>query len=338
MIITFRKNAPSKEVEELVKILESSGLKIADASSDEIGLFGLIGDTSVLDIDKIRAYSWISEVTRITVPYKKASRQFHPMDTIVDVNGIKIGGSEKIVIIGGPCSVESVEQIDEIAAGIKDAGARLLRGGAYKPRTSPYVFQGMETEGIKILTAAKKKYNLPIVSELMSIDKIDEFIENVDLIQIGARNMQNFDLLKKVGKTNKPILLKRGLSNTIEEWLMSAEYILANGNPNVILCERGIRTFETLTRNTLDLSVISIVKKLSHLPIVINPSHATGHWDLVETISLASIVAGCDGLMIEVHNHPEKALSDGQQSLKIEKFKSLVEKSKSLAHFMGREI
>ncbi|MDD3382022.1 MAG: 3-deoxy-7-phosphoheptulonate synthase [Bacilli bacterium] len=338
MIITFKKDAPVKEIQELVSILENSGIKIADASSENLGLFGLIGDTSVVDIDKIQAYSWVIEVTRITVPYKKASRQFHPMDTIVDVCGIKIGGSEKVVIIGGPCSVESVEQIDEIAQGVKAAGAVLLRGGAYKPRTSPYVFQGLETEGINILKKAKSKYGLPIVSEIMSVEKIDEFVENVDVIQIGARNMQNFDLLKKVGKTNKPILLKRGLSNTIQEWLMSAEYILANGNPNVILCERGIRTFETLTRNTLDLSVISIVKKLSHLPIVIDPSHATGHWELVETISLASIVAGCDGLIVEVHNNPEKALSDGQQSLKIEKFKTLVEKSRKLAQFIGRDI
>ena len=323
---------------ELVSILKADGLTIADASSDNLGLFGLIGDTSVVDIDKIQAYSWVLEVTRITVPYKKASRQFHPIDTVVDVSGVKIGGSEKVVIIGGPCSVENAEQIDEIAKGVKEAGAVLLRGGAYKPRTSPYVFQGLEKEGIDLLNNAKIKYGLPIVSEIMSVEKVDEFIENVDLIQIGARNMQNFDLLKKVGKTNKPILLKRGLSNTIQEWLMSAEYILNSGNSNVILCERGIRTFEPLTRNTLDLSVISIVKKLSHLPIIIDPSHATGNWELVETISLAAIVAGCDGLMIEVHNNPEKALSDGQQSLKIDKFRELVIKAKKLAQFIGRDI
>jgi len=338
MIITFKKNAPINELNELVSKLETLGIKIADASSDNLGLFGLIGDTSVVDIEKIQAYSWVLEVTRITVPYKKASRQFHPIDTIVDVSSIKIGESEKVVIIGGPCSVENAEQIDEIAKGVKEAGAVLLRGGAYKPRTSPYVFQGLEKEGIDLLKAAKVKYGLPIVSEIMSVEKVDEFVENVDLIQIGARNMQNFDLLKKVGKTNKPILLKRGLSNTIQEWLMSAEYILNSGNPNVILCERGIRTFEPLTRNTLDLSVISIVKKLSHLPIIIDPSHATGNWELVETISLAAIVAGCDGLMIEVHNNPEKALSDGQQSLKIDKFKDLVVKAKKLAQFIGRDI
>lgn len=338
MIITFKKNAPINELDELVSKLKADGLTIADASSDNLGLFGLIGDTSVVDIDKIQAYSWVLEVTRITVPYKKASRQFHPIDTVVDVSGVKIGGSEKVVIIGGPCSVENAEQIDEIAKGVKEAGAVLLRGGAYKPRTSPYVFQGLEKEGIDLLNNAKIKYGLPIVSEIMSVEKVDEFIENVDLIQIGARNMQNFDLLKKVGKTNKPILLKRGLSNTIQEWLMSAEYILNSGNSNVILCERGIRTFEPLTRNTLDLSVISIVKKLSHLPIIIDPSHATGNWELVETISLAAIVAGCDGLMIEVHNNPEKALSDGQQSLKIDKFRELVIKAKKLAQFIGRDI
>ncbi len=338
MIITFKKNAPINELNELVSKLETLGIKIADASSDNLGLFGLIGDTSVVDIEKIQAYFWVLEVTRITVPYKKASRQFHPIDTIVDVSSVKIGGSKKVVIIGGPCSVENAEQIDEIAKGVKEAGAVLLRGGAYKPRTSPYAFQGLEKEGIDLLNNAKIKYGLPIVSEIMSVEKVDEFVENVDLIQIGARNMQNFDLLKKVGKTNKPILLKRGLSNTIQEWLMSAEYILNSGNPNVILCERGIRTFEPLTRNTLDLSVISIVKKLSHLPIIIDPSHATGNWELVETISLAAIVAGCDGLMIEVHNNPEKALSDGQQSLKIDKFKDLVVKAKKLAQFIGRDI
>lgn len=240
--------------------------------------------------------------------------------------------------MAGPCSVENDEMICHIAKEVKDAGAKMLRGGAYKPRTSPYAFQGMGYEGIKCLDHARSETGLPIVTELMSADKIDEFVENVDLIQIGARNMQNFDLLKAVGKINKPILLKRGLSATIEEWIMSAEYIMANGNPNVIMCERGIRTFEKYTRNTLDVSVIPLIKEKTHLPIVIDPSHATGDWKLVEAMSLAAIAAGADGLIIEVHDHPDCALSDGAQSLKPEKFKALVNKAKLVAKAVGREI
>ena len=240
--------------------------------------------------------------------------------------------------MAGPCSVENDEMICHIAKEVKDAGAKMLRGGAYKPRTSPYAFQGMGYDGIKCLDHARSETGLPIVTELMSADKIDEFVENVDLIQIGARNMQNFDLLKAVGKINKPILLKRGLSATIEEWIMSAEYIMANGNPNVIMCERGIRTFEKYTRNTLDVSVIPLIKEKTHLPIVIDPSHATGDWKLVEAMSLAAIAAGADGLIIEVHDHPDCALSDGAQSLKPEKFKALVNKAKLVAKAVGREI
>ncbi len=338
MIITFKKDAPKEELEQLRSALEEKGIKIADASSDTVGLYGLIGDTSVIDKEKILAYSWVTDVTRITVPYKKASRQFHPEDTVIQVGDIKIGGNHPIVMIAGPCSVESEEQIMEIARGVKKAGAKMLRGGAYKPRTSPYVFQGLQSKGIKLLVEARNETNLPIVSEIMSSDQLDEFVENVDILQVGARNMQNFDLLKKLGRINKPILLKRGLSNTIEEWLMSAEYIMSEGNPNVILCERGIRTFEPLTRNTLDLAVVSIVKKLTHLPVIIDPSHATGHWELVETAALASIVAGCDGLIVEVHNNPECALSDGQQSLKIKKFEELMKKAEKLAAFTGRNM
>ena len=240
--------------------------------------------------------------------------------------------------MAGPCSVEGEDQIMDIAKEVSDAGAKMLRGGAYKPRTSPYVFQGLGTKGIELMCDAREKYHLPIVSEIMSVDKIDEFVENVDLIQVGARNMQNFELLKALGKINKPILLKRGLANTIDEWLMSAEYIMAGGNTNVILCERGIRTFEKMTRNTLDLSVIPLVKKNTHLPIVIDPSHATGHYDLVESMSLAAIAAGADGLIIEVHNNPEKALSDGGQSLKPERFRKLMEKGKAIAQVIGRDI
>ena len=338
MIITLKKDAPHTEIERLMKSFEDKGLAVTLIQGAIYIVFGLVGDTSLLDEKLIRANIIVENVSRIAAPYKKANRIFHPEDSIIDVNGIKIGGKEKIVIIGGPCSVESKESIMEIAHEVKDAGACMLRGGAYKPRTSPYAFQGMGTEGIIAMKEAGKQTNMPIVTELMSADKIDEFIEHVDVIQIGARNMQNFDLLKAVGKTNKPVLLKRGLANTIEEWIMAAEYIMAGGNENVIFCERGIRTFEKYTRNTLDLSVIPIIKQKTHLPIIIDPSHATGDWRLVESASLAAIAAGADGLIIEVHNNPECAMSDGAQSLKPEKFKELVRKGKEIAKVIGRDM
>ncbi len=338
MVITIQSKAPREEVEAVIHDIESKGLKVQEIVGETVNILGLIGDTTIVDESRLGMYPWVISVTHIATPYKKVSRQFHPEDTIIDVNGIKIGGNEPVVVIGGPCSVESEEQIMEIASGVKEAGAKMLRGGAYKPRTSPYVFQGLKSEGIKYLCEAREKTNLPIVTEIMSVDKIDEFVKNVDIIQVGARNMQNFDLLRALGKTNKPILLKRGLANTLEEWLMSAEYIMSEGNPNVILCERGIRTFERSTRNTLDLSVVPQIKKLSHLPIIIDPSHATGHWELVESMSLAAIAAGCDGLIIEVHNHPEKALSDGQQSLTVEHFTELIRKGKAIAKIIGRDM
>ena len=338
MIITLKKNAPQIEIERLMNSFEAKGLSVTLIQGANYNVFGLVGDTSQLDEKLIRANAIVENVSRIAAPYKKANRIFHPEDTIVDVNGIKIGSKEKIVIIGGPCSVESKESITEIAHAVKDAGACMLRGGAYKPRTSPYAFQGMGTEGILAMKEAGRQTNMPIVTELMSADKIDEFIEHVDVIQIGARNMQNFDLLKAVGKTNKPVLLKRGLANTIEEWIMAAEYIMSEGNDNVIFCERGIRTFEKYTRNTFDLSVIPIIKEKTHLPIIIDPSHATGDWRLVESASLAAIAAGADGLIIEVHNKPECALSDGSQSLKPDKFKELIRKGKEIAKVIGRDM
>ena len=338
MIIQFKKNESKENIDRVKNYLKQFKVEVVDASSETVGLYGVVGDTSTIDETIISALPGVQSVTRIAAPYKKVSRAFHPADTIVEVNGIKIGGKEKIALIAGPCSVESEEQLLEIAEAVKDAGATMLRGGAYKPRTSPYVFQGLGTVGIEILKEAREKYSLPIVTEIMSVEKIDEFVDNVDIIQVGARNMQNFDLLKALGKIDKPVLLKRGLSNTIEEWLMSAEYIMAGGNNKVILCERGIRTFEKMTRNTLDLSVIPLIKKLTHLPIVIDPSHATGHYDLVEPMSLAAIAAGADGLIIEVHNCPEKALSDGAQSLKPKKFKALVEKGKVIAKVIGRDL
>lgn len=338
MIITIKKETQKREVERLMQQLKSRNLEMYYTEGNNYDVIGLLGDVTTVDVTWVKSFDFVQEVARLAEPYKKASRRFHPEDTVVDVAGIKIGDSKRVVVIGGPCAVESQEQIVRIAKEVKDAGAVMLRGGAYKPRTSPYAFQGLAEQGIEFLKEAKAKTGLPIVSELMSIDKLEEFEKNVDLIQIGARNMQNFDLLKAVGKTNKPILLKRGLSSTIEEWIMSAEYIMANGNPNVILCERGIRTFEKYTRNTLDVSVIPLIKQKTHLPIVIDPSHATGDWTLVESLSLAAIAAGADGLIIEVHDAPECALSDGAQSLKPDKFKKLIEKGREIARVLGREL
>ncbi|MEG0274747.1 MAG: 3-deoxy-7-phosphoheptulonate synthase, partial [Longicatena sp.] len=316
MIITMKKDATRQDIESVMKQLKEKGLQIHESIGENYNVFGVVGDTSQVDPKRIEANPHVDSVVRVSSPYKKASRMFHPEDTVVDVNGIRIGGKEKLVVIGGPCSVEGKDMIVQLAKEVKEAGGVMLRGGAYKPRTSPYAFQGMGSEGIQAMVEARKESGLPIVSELMSADKLEEFVEHVDVIQIGARNMQNFDLLKAVGKTNKPVLLKRGLANTIEEWIMSAEYIMSEGNENVILCERGIRTFEPYTRNTLDLSVIPLIKKKTHLPIIIDPSHATGDWELVEAASLAAIAAGADGLIIEVHDCPQCAWSDGAQSLK----------------------
>lgn len=336
MIITMKKSATKADIEHVMKQLKDKGLQIHESIGENLNVFGVVGDTSQVDPKRIEANKHVESVVRVSSPYKKASRMFHPEDTIVEVNGIHIGGKEKIVVIGGPCSVEGKDMICHIAHEVKDAGGVMLRGGAYKPRTSPYAFQGMGTEGILALAQARKQTGLPVVTELMSADKLDEFVEHVDVIQIGARNMQNFDLLKAVGKTNKPVLLKRGLANTIEEWIMSAEYILSEGNTNVMLCERGIRTFEPYTRNTLDLSVVPIIKKKTHLPIIIDPSHATGDWELVEAASLAAIAAGADGLIVEVHDHPECAWSDGAQSLKPDNFRELIRKGKAIASVIGR--
>lgn len=339
MIITIKKDANKKEVSSLIAGLEKQGVTAFEIQGSNFDVFGLTGDTSGIDEKAIQAHDCVENVTRIAAKYKLANRLMHPKDTVINVGGIPVGGKEDIVVIGGPCSVEDKEMIIDLAKEVKSAGGVMLRGGAYKPRTSPYAFQGMQTEGIMAMVEAKKQTGLPIVSELMSADRIEEFEEHVDLIQIGARNMQNFELLKELGKrTTKPILLKRGFSNTIDEWIMSAEYIMASGNENVILCERGIRTFETETRNTLDLSVIPIIKEKTHLPIIIDPSHATGDWKLVEAASLAAVAAGCDGLIIEVHNQPECALSDGAQCLKPKKFKTLIEKARKIAQVVGRDI
>ena len=337
MIITLKKEAPKQEVDKLLKKFENMDLQVTLIQGANYNVFGLVGDTSKVDEKSVLANPIVFNVQRVAEPYKLANRMFHPEDTVVDVNGIKVGGN-KIVMIAGPCSVEGENQICRIAQQVKDAGACMLRGGAYKPRTSPYAFQGMGTKGILALDKARKLTGLPIVSELMAVEHLDEFVEHVDVIQIGARNMQNFDLLKAVGRTKKPILLKRGLANTIQEWIMAAEYIMSEGNPNVIFCERGIRTFEPYTRNTLDLSVVPIIKERTHLPIIIDPSHAAGDWKLIESLSLAAIAAGADGLIIEVHDDPANAWSDGSQSLKPEKYADLDKKGKVIAKVIGRTL
>lgn len=337
MIVKIKEKADRAVVEELLQHLEKKGFDIHSSFGTSVEIYGVVGDTAAFDIRSLYAFSCVESVIRIQEPFKKVNRKIKSEDTIIDVRGVKIGGSN-IVVMAGPCSVESYEQVDIIAREVKASGATILRGGAFKPRTSPYSYQGMGIEGLQILREIGDKYELPIVSELMDTDHIEDFVKYVDIIQVGARNMQNFALLKQLGKIKTPILLKRGFSNTIEEWLMSAEYIMSGGNENIILCERGIRTFEPYTRNTLDISTVPIVKKLSHLPVIIDPSHAAGMWDLVESLSLASIAAGADGLIIEVHHEPEKAMSDGAQSLKPKKFNDLMIKAKAVALAVNKTI
>lgn len=323
MIIILKDNPEEKQLENLTQWLKSMNLDIHFTKGESTTIIGLIGDTSRVDIDLINALDIVQAVKRIQEPYKNANRKFHPHDTVVDIAGRKIGGGS-FQIIAGPCSVESREQVCQIAKEVKTAGAGLYRGGAFKPRTSPYAFQGMRSEGINLLLEAKKQSGLPIVTEVMDISHLHLF-EEVDVIQVGARNMQNFELLKELGTLDKPILLKRGLSSTLQEFLMSAEYIMAGGNENVILCERGIRTFETATRNTLDLAAIPWLKEKSHLPVIVDPSHATGIAGLVKPMAMAAAAAGADGLMIEVHNDPAHALCDGAQSLTPAQFANVVE-------------
>ena len=337
MIVKLNPKTKSEDIERLIKEVEDLGVSASLIEGFEKSVIGLVGDTTLIDEKKLEGNKIVEKITKVQEPFKKANRMFHPLNSVYDVLGQKIGG-EKIALIAGPCSVESAEQITNIASSVKMCGAGFLRGGAFKPRTSPYSFQGLELQGLELLKLAKKKTGLPIVTEIMSTSMIEKFNEEVDIIQVGARNMQNFDLLKELGKIKKPILLKRGLSATIEELLMSAEYIMAGGNEQVILCERGVRTFENYTRNTLDLSAIPVIKKLSHLPIIIDPSHATGKSWMVEPLSKAARAAGADGLIIEVHNDPKNALCDGQQSITPEEYKILVEKLKKIANAVDREI
>lgn len=324
MIVILKHQESREQVELLVEWIKKQGVSVEVSKGAHRTILGLIGDTSHIDIDLLRALEIVEDVKRVQEPYKKANRQFHPRDTVVRIGDAEIGGGS-FAVIAGPCSVESTEQLSEVAEAVKAAGAGLLRGGAFKPRTSPYAFQGLRAEGIRMLLEAKRQTGLPIVTELMDPSQIPLF-EEVDVIQIGARNMQNFELLKEVGALRKPILLKRGLSSTLQELVMSAEYIMAGGNEQVILCERGIRTFETATRNTLDLSAIPALRQMTHLPIVVDPSHATGHARYVAPMALAAVAAGADGLMIEVHNNPAAALCDGPQSLTPDAFAALMQK------------
>lgn len=337
MIIKVKNNANIDDIDKLKNHLKDNGFDLHVSQGIKYLIIGVIGDTVKFDTRGLYGFECVEKVIRIQEPFRQVNRKFKEEDSVIDVSGVKVG-EKKIVVMAGPCSVESEERLMEIAKEVSKIGADCLRGGAYKPRTSPYAFQGMAKEGLIALDKAKKKFKMPIVSEIMSVDKLDEFERYVDLVQVGARNMQNFELLKALGKINKPVLLKRGFSNTIQEWIMSAEYIVASGNPNVILCERGIRTFETYTRNTLDISAILAVKRLTHLPVIVDPSHAAGNWDLVKDLSKAAIAAGADGLLIEVHTEPEKALSDGAQSLKPEKFADMIASCKLVAKAVGREL
>lgn len=336
MILVLKKGADEKKVESLKQQLKDMGLGLHLSDGIDASLIGLIGDTTEVDAEWLGALDVIESVKRIKEPYKKANKDMHPNDTIIDVSGRKIGG-RNFQVIAGPCSIESREQMTEVAQDVKLAGAGLLRGGAFKPRTSPYSFQGLENEGLKMLLEAKKATGLPIVTEIMSAEHLPLF-EDVDVIQVGTRNMQNFQLLKELGKIDKPILLKRGMANTLEELLMSAEYIMAGGNEKVILCERGIRTFETSMRNTLDISAIPMLKSKTHLPVIVDPSHAAGIRFMVEPLTMAAIAAGADGVMIEVHNNPEKALCDGKQSLTPESFTELMKKVRKTTEFFQKEI
>ena len=337
MVIVTKTSIQKEKLSAMVDDFRGKGLEVDIIEGTGSIVLGLIGDTHQLDADRLLLDPDIERIMRVQEPFKKVSRKFHPADTVVEIGDVSIGNGRNFSVIAGPCSVETEEQILTVAKSVKENGAKILRGGAYKPRTSPYSFQGLELEGLELLKEARKETGLPIVTEIMCPSLVEVFNDNVDIIQVGARNMQNFDLLKELGKIDKPILLKRGLSATIEEWLMSAEYIMAGGNHNVILCERGIRTFETYTRNTLDLSAIPAVKKLSHLPVVVDPSHSAGMSWMVEPLSLAAMAVGADGIIVEVHNDPKNALCDGAQSLDLDQYGALMNKLRNISVHFGKE-
>ena len=328
MIAVLKNGTTPSQIQHLVDWLKNMNLDVHISEGSEVTILGLVGDTSRVDIDLLKSLEMVETVKRVSEPFKQANRKFHPKDTIIEAGNARIGGGY-FAMIAGPCSVESEEQIIAVASAVKESGASILRGGAFKPRTSPYAFQGMKDEGIRLLLEAKKATGLPIVTEIMNISTLDLFAD-VDIIQVGARNMQNFDLLRELGKTNKPILLKRGLANTLKELLMSAEYIMASGNDNVILCERGIRTFDDYTRNTLDLAAVPMLHELSHLPVIVDPSHSTGINRLVPPMTLAAAACGADGVIVEVHNDPIHALCDGAQSLTCEQFAEVARKVRAV--------
>ena len=337
MVVILDSTATREQIAAVRQEIEQAGCSACQAQENRRTILGVIGDTRKIDPEQLRRQGCVEKVVTVTEPYKKANRLFHPENTVVRVAD-RLIGADKLTVMAGPCSVESEEQIVEIAREVKAAGAGFLRGGAFKPRSSPYSFQGLKEEGLELLKLARTVTGLPIVSEIMSVSMLDRFVAEVDVIQIGARNMQNFDLLKAVGQTRKPVLLKRGMSATIEEFLMSAEYILAEGNENVILCERGIRTFETYTRNTLDLSAVLAIKRLSHLPVLVDPSHAAGLAWMVESLSKAAVAVGADGLIIEVHNDPANARCDGPQSITPERFEALMHSLRAIAQCENRVV
>ena len=338
MVVIMKPGFTPEQLQQAIRTMEAGGVKVMVSKGSETTILGAEGNAAGINQEELSLLPGVDRVMRVTEPYKKANRKYHPDDSLVDLGGGALVGGKRLAVIAGPCSVESQAQIVAVAKAVQAAGAAALRGGAFKPRTSPYAFQGMGNDGIRLLQEAKTVTGLPIVTEIMSTDNVEMFEMCVDVIQVGARNMQNFDLLKQLGKTTKPILLKRGLSSTIEEWLMSAEYIMAGGNERVILCERGIRTFETFTRNTLDLSAVLAVKQLSHLPVVVDPSHACGKAWMVERMSMAALAAGADGLIVEVHNDPPHALCDGAQSITPAQFDALMDKLRTLAPCVGRTL
>ena len=337
MIIVLKPEATESQLKHIITKVKALGLKPTISRGTERTIIGVIGEEDLLRVQPLEVFPGVEKVMPILAPYKLVSREFKPAETVVDVNGVKVGGN-RVVVMAGPCAVENFDLLYAIARAVKKGGAVILRGGAFKPRTSPYSFQGLGEEGLKFLVEVKKRTGLPIATELMDVRDLDMVERHADLIQIGARNMQNFDLLKEVGRSKKPVLLKRGMASTVKDWLLSAEYILQNGNFNVILCERGIRTFETDTRFTQDLSAIPIIKSLSHLPVVVDPSHAAGRWGLVPSLSKAAIAGGSDGLLIEVHSKPEEALCDGPQAMLPEKFAKLMGELKRIAKAVGREL
>ena len=337
MIVVMKPGSTQENLSAVVKKIEAAGLRTHLSKGEEVTIIGVIGDKKIIANLELQMLEGVDKTVRITEKYKLVSRDFHPEDTVIDAGGIKIGGKE-IIVMAGPCAVENLDQLREAASAVKKCGAKFLRGGAFKPRTSPYDFQGLGEDGLKLLRQVADEFGLKVVTEIVDKDDIDLFCHYADILQVGARNMQNFQMLKALGKCSKPILLKRGLSATISEWLNAAEYIMSGGNEQVIFCERGIRTYETFTRNTLDLSAVAAVKELSHLPIVVDPSHGTGRWKMVAPMARAAIAAGADGLIIEVHPHPEKALSDGDQSLRPEAFKELMDNLGGIAKVMGRSI